>query len=75
MILKPNYIISGVYFFNKQILKFQPYSELISDEDILNLFVGMVRLIKRTTELKMEAKYEKQIKELRDRLKVFGGTI
>lgn len=74
MILKPNYTVCGVYFPHKHILKFQSYSELVSDEDILNLFVGMVRLIKRSTELKLEAKYSKQIKDLTDRLKKMNAT-
>ncbi|MGN0961408.1 MAG: hypothetical protein ACI4PF_04335 [Christensenellales bacterium] len=55
--IKPNYIITGKYFTCKQILKFQNYNELISDDDIVNLFMGLVRLIKKSTELKMEAKY------------------
>lgn len=68
MILKPNYYIKGTFFKNKQILKFQNYSELVSDEDIINLFLGMVRLIKKSTEMKMEARYIREIESLKREL-------
>lgn len=68
MILKPNYYIKGTFFENKQILKFQNYSELVSDEDIINLFLGMVRLIKKSTEMKMEARYIREIECLKREL-------
>lgn len=67
-IFKPNYIVSGRYFASKQILRFQNYNELISDEDIINLFMGLVRLIKKSTEMKMEAKYAKEIACLKSAL-------
>lgn len=72
MILKPNYALTGKYFASKQILKFQSYSELITDEDIMNLFMGLVKLIKKSTEMKMEAKYEKEIELLKDKLNLIG---
>lgn len=70
MILKPNYILSGVYFQSKQILQFPRTNELISDEDIFNLFAGMIRLIKRSTEVKLEWKYAREIKKLKERIRL-----
>lgn len=68
MKLKPNYYQSGIYFARKQILKFQNYYELISDDDITNLFMGLVRLIKKSTEMKLEAKYIREIEFLKSEL-------
>lgn len=72
IILKPNYNLSGRYYINKQILQFQNYTELISDDDIINLFMGLVRLIKRSAEMKIEAKYSREIEQLKDELKSIG---
>lgn len=72
IILKPNYNLSGRYYINKQILQFQNYTELISDDDIINLFMGLVRLIKRSAEMKIEAKYSREIEQLKDEIKSIG---
>lgn len=56
--------MNKVFYFKKRILKFKRPNGLISDEDILNLFLGLVKLIKKNTELKMEEKYLCKINKL-----------
>ena len=63
--IKANYITRGKFFVSKRILKFQSNSELITDEDIINLFLGLVRLIKKSTEIKTEEKYSMKITMLK----------
>ena len=60
----PNYFIKGIYYLRKQPLKFECQEELISQEDIQNLFIGRSRLIKKSSEYKIESKYLKRIKYL-----------
>lgn len=66
--LKPNYKVTGAFFENRKILKFRNHYELISDDDIINLFMGLVRLIKKSTEMKVEARYLKEIESLKNSL-------
>lgn len=56
--------MNKIFYFKKRILKFKRPNGLISDEDILNLFLGLVKLIKKNTELKMEEKYLCKINKL-----------
>lgn len=70
MKIKPNYIISGIFYPKKQILKFQNKNEIISDEDIINLFVGFVKLIKKSVEFKLESKYVREINRLKKELDI-----
>ena len=58
-----------IFYFKKRILKFQNPNGLVSDEDILNLFLGLVRLIKKNTELIMEEKYLHEISSLQAQIK------
>ena len=58
-----------VFYLKKRILKFQNPNGLVSDEDILNLFLGLVRLIKKNTELIMEEKYLHKISSLQAQIK------
>ena len=67
--IKLNHNATGVFFTRKRILQFQNHNELISDEDILNLFLGLVRLIKKSTEIKIEEKYSRQIVNLKKEIK------
>ena len=55
-----------VFFVNKQILKFQSPSGIVSDDDINNLFFGLVRLIKRNCELSLEEKYLQKIRNINE---------
>ena len=60
----PNYEKFGVYYCRKQLLRFEPQEDLISQEDILSLFMGLCRLIKKSSEYKLENKYVNRIKYL-----------
>ena len=57
-----------IYYIRPQLLRFEREG-LISDEDITNLFLGFVRLIKKSVEVDMENKYLDKIKNLETRLK------
>lgn len=61
--------MKNIFYFKKRILKFQNPNGLVSDEDILNLFLGLVRLIKKNTELIMEEKYLHEISNLQAQIK------
>lgn len=61
--------MNKVFYFKKRILQFKKPSSLISDEDIMNLFLGLVKLIKKNTELKLEEKYLCQINKLQAQIK------
>ena len=63
MIKKAKINVYGIYYTRPQILKFENTS-LISDEDMVSLFLGFVRLIKKSVELDMENKYSHKIKLL-----------
>ena len=62
--LIPNKYQSGVYYVRRQILKFSTSSELVSQEDILSLFMGLCRLIKKSSEYALESKYLNRIEYL-----------
>lgn len=61
--------VMRVFYCKKRILKFKSTSKLVSDEDILNLFLGLVKLIKRNTEISIEEKYISQINQLQSQIK------
>ena len=58
----------GVYYFTPKVLKFKNLS-IISDDDMIHLFMGFVRLIKKSVEIDVESKYLKKIKILENRIK------
>jgi len=62
--LMPNYVLSGIYYSRKKPLRFEGESDLVSQEDMLNLFMGLCRLIKKSSEYKLENKYLSRIKYL-----------
>jgi len=66
--LRPNYYCSGVFYFSKHPIKFKKNNELISEEDIFNLFNGFVRLIKKSVTLEIEEKYLNKISFLENEL-------
>lgn len=78
MILVNNYymkkstkhIVYKIFYQNSRILKFNN-NEIISEEDIFNLFSGFVRLIKKSVEIKMEDKYLNRINYLENKLSKF----
>jgi len=57
--------MNKIFYCRKQILKFKANSELITDEDINNLFYGLVNLIKKNTEIRLEEKYSTIISRLK----------
>ena len=57
-------ILKKVFYFKKRILKFQNPNGLVSDEDILNLFLFFLRLIKKTIDnIKTQSDFEKGIRD------------
>lgn len=66
--------MTGVFYFQKKILKFPPREDIITDEDIKDLFLGLIELVKRNAELKVEQKYEKVIDVLKSELRTFKGN-
>lgn len=61
--------LTGVFYFNKRILKFPKREDIITDEDIKDLFLGLVELVKKNTELKVEQRYERLINVLKSELR------
>lgn len=61
--------MNRVFYFRKRILKFQRPSGIVSDEDIVNLFLGLVRLVKRNTEIILEEKYLNKINKLQTQIR------
>ncbi len=55
----------------KKVLKFPQRETLITDEDIKDLFLGLVELVKKNTELKIEQKYENLINVLKNELREY----
>lgn len=58
-----------IFFAKKRVLKFKSKSAIVSDEDIMNLFLGLVRLIKKNTEISLEEKYLERINKLQSEIK------
>lgn len=61
--------MNKIFYFKKHILKFKNPNGLVSDEDILHLFLGIVRLIKRNTEIAIEEKYVCKINKLENKIR------
>ncbi len=59
---------SGVFYCNKKVIQFPSREDYITDEDILDLFMGLVELIKKNTEIKTEQKYQYIIQKLKREL-------
>lgn len=53
---------------NTKIINFRTKQNLLSDSDIINLFMGFVRLIKKSVVFEMEKKYQNKIDYLTRRL-------
>ena len=58
-----------VFYTSKRVLKFKSKSPIVSVEDIINLFLGLVRLIKKNTEISLEEKYLDKISKLQLEIK------
>ena len=68
MKFKRNNNITGKFYTRKQILHFPCMEEMITDKDILDLFNGLIELVKRSVELKVERKYVVLIDVLKSEL-------
>ena len=66
--LLPNKNMRGVYHLHRKILRFENPSDYISDEDITDLFLGLVNLIKKSAEIKIEEKYLSYVNTLKKEL-------
>jgi len=62
--------MSGIYYSKAHILKFKNNRELISDNDIFDLVMGLINLIKKNTELKIEERYLMEIKRLKTEINI-----
>ena len=67
--IKRNNNITGKFYTRKQILQFPCMEDMITDEDILDLFKGLIELVKRSTEMKVERKYGILIDVLKSELR------
>ena len=74
MKFKRNKYITGRFYTRKQILHFPAREDMITDEDILDLFKGLIELVKRNAEMKIEHKYEVVIDVLKSELQEFRGN-
>ena len=68
MKLKANRVLSGIFYTKRHVLKFESNQEIISEEDILDLFIGLVRLIRRSAEVSIEEKYQRELNDLKREL-------
>lgn len=68
---KRNKYMTGRFYIRKQILQFPGREDIITDDDILDLFKGLIELVKRNTEMKIEQKYEVLIDVLKSELQEF----
>ena len=66
--LKPNKFCKGIFYFQIKILKFPSNCDIVSDDDILSLMSGLIKLIKKSTEVRVEEKYLRQIELLNNEL-------
>lgn len=66
--IKRNNSISGRFFAKKQLLQFPCMEDMITDQDILDLFKGLIELVKKSTEMKIERKYSILIDVLKSEL-------
>ena len=66
--LKPNKSVEGKFFVKGAILQFDAQHRFISDEDINDLFLGLVELIKKNVSIQIEHKYMSEIDSLKVQL-------
>jgi DNA-binding TFAR19-related protein (PDSD5 family) len=69
--LKRNNTVTGRFYIRKKLLQFPCMEDMITDEDIMDLFKGLIELVKRSTEIKIERKYETLIDVLKCELRNF----
>lgn len=69
--IKVNKEVKGIYYTKRQLLYFESRQDVLSYEDMLSLFMGFVRLIKKSTEIEIENKYLLEINKLKNKLEKF----
>ena len=69
--IKINKNMSGIYYTKRQLLYFESRQDILSYDDMLSLFMGFVRLIKKSTEIEVENKYLLEINKLKRKLEKF----
>lgn len=60
--------IKGKFYITKKILHFPQPQDYITDDDILSLFKGLIDIVKKNTEVKLEHKYENIVDALKNEL-------
>jgi len=73
--LLPNKNIGGIYFAHKKILRFESRQDIITDNDITDLFMGLINLIKKSTEIKLEEKYMKIINAMKSEIELLKNKV
>ena len=63
--------LSGRYYFRRKVLQFPDSREFLSEDDIADLFFGLIELIKKSIEVRVEDKYQKIILSLKKQLKYY----
>lgn len=71
-IIHANYTHKGSYTMSKNILRFPSSQDLVGDEDIMSLFMGLVSLLKRNEQIKVERYYENYIKCLKKEIEILS---
>ena len=62
--LKMSKNIRGKFYLSKRILRFKNPSDIITDKDIMNLFMGFINLLQSMAEQRLEQKYSSEILRL-----------
>ena len=66
--------VTGIFYIKKKVLKFPSIETFVTDEDIEDLFFGLLELVKKNTELKVEQKYKNLISVLKNELREYRGN-
>lgn len=70
-----NFKSKNIYYFSKRVLKFKSPNQLVKEEDLFNLFMGVYRLMKRNIEITMEDKYLDRIRYLESKINKLNNKI
>ena len=72
--LHANKTLSGIFRTHGKLLQFKKRQDFISDTDIFDLFMGLMKLIKKSAEIQVEEKYIKKINSMRRELEYLKKT-
>lgn len=76
--LKPNSNLKNHHFYfqkNPNILTFKDKSRLLSEKDMINLFLGFIRLVKKSVSYEIEEAYRKKLKYYHNQIKNLKSLI